>query len=106
MSGPVACVAVTQRSPRPDQDLVTKLLLRDPRDEAPLRDARTTGRIDTRSGSERSQAVKQRFIAEVTKLELRDQKASVSKTTLELDGQSRLRQTPRRPWFMILENRL
>ena len=31
---------------------------------------------------------------------------SVSKTTLELDGHGRLRQTPRRPWFMILENRL
>ena len=31
---------------------------------------------------------------------------SVSRTTLELDGQGRLQILPRRPWFIILENRL
>lgn len=31
---------------------------------------------------------------------------SVSKSTLELDGAGRLRAVPRRPWFLILENRL
>lgn len=31
---------------------------------------------------------------------------SVSKTTLELDSQGRLQVVPRRPWFLILENRL
>jgi len=31
---------------------------------------------------------------------------SVSKSTLELDGAGRLRAMPRRPWFLILENRL
>lgn len=31
---------------------------------------------------------------------------SVSKVTLELDGSGRLQPVPRRPWFLILENRL
>lgn len=31
---------------------------------------------------------------------------SVSKSTLELDDQGHLQQVPRRPWFLILENRL
>jgi len=31
---------------------------------------------------------------------------SVSKVTLELDGNGRLQRVPRRPWFLILENRL
>ena len=31
---------------------------------------------------------------------------SVSRTTLELDSQGRLQTVPRRPWFIILENRL
>jgi hypothetical protein len=31
---------------------------------------------------------------------------SVSKVTLELDGSGRLKPVPRRPWFLILENRL
>jgi len=31
---------------------------------------------------------------------------SVSKVSLELDGQGRLRNVPRRPWFIILRNRL
>ena len=31
---------------------------------------------------------------------------SVSRTTLELDGQGRLQPVPRRPWFLIMENRL
>jgi hypothetical protein len=31
---------------------------------------------------------------------------SVSKVTLELDGNGRLQPVPRRPWFLILENRL
>jgi hypothetical protein len=31
---------------------------------------------------------------------------SVSRSTLELDGQGRLKSIPRRPWFLILENRL
>lgn len=31
---------------------------------------------------------------------------SVSRITLELDAQGRLQPVPRRPWFMILENRL
>lgn len=31
---------------------------------------------------------------------------SVSKSTLELDGEGRLQSVPRRPWFLILENRL
>jgi hypothetical protein len=31
---------------------------------------------------------------------------SVSKISAELDGRGRLRSTPRRPWFIILENRL
>lgn len=31
---------------------------------------------------------------------------SVSKSTLELDGQGRLQTTPRRPWFLVLQNRL
>lgn len=31
---------------------------------------------------------------------------SVSKVTLELDNSGRLQATPRRPWFLILENRL
>ena len=31
---------------------------------------------------------------------------SVSRTTLELDGQGRLQPAPRRPWFLIMENRL
>lgn len=31
---------------------------------------------------------------------------SVSKVTLELDGSGRLQRVPRRPWFLILENRL
>jgi hypothetical protein len=31
---------------------------------------------------------------------------SVSKVTLELDGNGRLQAVPRRPWFLILENRL
>lgn len=31
---------------------------------------------------------------------------SVSKSTLELDSQGRMQQVPRRPWFLILENRL
>lgn len=31
---------------------------------------------------------------------------SVSKSSLELDGAGRLRAVPRRPWFLILENRL
>ncbi len=31
---------------------------------------------------------------------------SVSKVTLELDGGGRLQRVPRRPWFLILENRL
>jgi hypothetical protein len=31
---------------------------------------------------------------------------SVSKVTLELDGSGRLQKVPRRPWFLILENRL
>jgi hypothetical protein len=31
---------------------------------------------------------------------------SVSKSTLELDGQGRLQPVPRRPWFLILQNRL
>jgi hypothetical protein len=31
---------------------------------------------------------------------------SVSKVTLELDGSGRLQGVPRRPWFLILENRL
>nr|WP_240905918.1 DUF2272 domain-containing protein [Thiorhodococcus mannitoliphagus] len=31
---------------------------------------------------------------------------SVSKSTLELDSQGHLQQVPRRPWFLILENRL
>jgi len=31
---------------------------------------------------------------------------SVSRSTLDLDGQGRLQQVPRRPWFLIMENRL
>ncbi|HYN78138.1 MAG TPA: DUF2272 domain-containing protein [Lamprocystis sp. (in: g-proteobacteria)] len=31
---------------------------------------------------------------------------SVSKSTLELDGQGHLQPVPRRPWFLIMENRL
>ncbi len=31
---------------------------------------------------------------------------SVSKSTLELDGQGRLQPVPRRPWFLVMENRL
>lgn len=31
---------------------------------------------------------------------------SVSKASLELDGKGRLKSVPRRPWFIILENRL
>mgnify|MGYP001768040970 CR=1 FL=1 len=31
---------------------------------------------------------------------------SVSRSTLELDAQGRLQAVPRRPWFLILENRL
>ncbi len=31
---------------------------------------------------------------------------SVSKSTLELDGEGHLRAMPRRPWFLILQNRL
>jgi hypothetical protein len=31
---------------------------------------------------------------------------SVSKSTLELDAQGRLQPVPRRPWFLILQNRL
>ena len=31
---------------------------------------------------------------------------SVSRTTLELDGQGRLKPIPRRPWFLVMENRL
>lgn len=31
---------------------------------------------------------------------------SVSKSTLELDGQGRLQSVPRRPWFLVLQNRL
>nr|WP_295608797.1 hypothetical protein [uncultured Lamprocystis sp.] len=31
---------------------------------------------------------------------------SVSKTTLELDSQGRLQPVRRRPWFLIMENRL
>ncbi len=31
---------------------------------------------------------------------------SVSRTTLELDGQGHLRPVPRRPWFVIMQNRL
>lgn len=31
---------------------------------------------------------------------------SVSRTTLELDSQGRLQSVPRRPWFLIMENRL
>jgi hypothetical protein len=31
---------------------------------------------------------------------------SVSKVSLELDGKGRLKRVPRRPWFMILQNRL
>jgi hypothetical protein len=31
---------------------------------------------------------------------------SVSKVTLELDGSGKLQRVPRRPWFLILENRL
>ncbi|MBK1721149.1 DUF2272 domain-containing protein [Thiocystis violacea] len=31
---------------------------------------------------------------------------SVSKSTLELDAQGRLQQVPRRPWFLIIQNRL
>ena len=31
---------------------------------------------------------------------------SVSRSTLELDGEGRLRAVPRRPWFLILQNRL
>ena len=31
---------------------------------------------------------------------------SVSKTTLELDGEGHLQPVARRPWFLILENRL
>ena len=31
---------------------------------------------------------------------------SVSRTTLELDSQGRLQPAPRRPWFLIMENRL
>ncbi|WP_295386080.1 DUF2272 domain-containing protein [uncultured Thiodictyon sp.] len=31
---------------------------------------------------------------------------SVSRTTLELDGRGHLRALPRRPWFLIMENRL
>jgi hypothetical protein len=31
---------------------------------------------------------------------------SVSRSTLELDGNGHLQAVPRRPWFLILENRL
>jgi len=31
---------------------------------------------------------------------------SVSKSILELDGEGRLQATPRRPWFLVLQNRL
>lgn len=31
---------------------------------------------------------------------------SVSRSTLELDGKGRLQAVPRRPWFLVLENRL
>ena len=31
---------------------------------------------------------------------------SVSRSTLELDGEGRLRAVPRRPWFLVLQNRL
>jgi hypothetical protein len=31
---------------------------------------------------------------------------SVSKSVLELDDRGRLKPVPRRPWFLIMENRL
>ncbi|WP_200327799.1 hypothetical protein [Thiocystis violacea] len=53
---------------------MTKLQLRHPRDEAPLREFEDQRLDRPNQGPEAADVVKQSFIAEVTKLELRDQK--------------------------------
>ncbi|MBK1723727.1 hypothetical protein [Thiocystis violacea] len=54
---------------------MTKLQLRHPRDEAPLRELEDPRLDRLNQGPEAAEVVKQSFIAEVTKLELRDQKS-------------------------------
>ncbi|MBK1720844.1 hypothetical protein CKO23_01080 [Thiocystis violacea] len=53
---------------------MTKLRLRRSRDEAPLREPEDQRLDRLKQGPEAADIVKQSFIAEVTKLELRDQK--------------------------------
>ncbi|WP_200332652.1 hypothetical protein [Thiocystis violacea] len=54
---------------------MTKLQLPHPRDEAPLRELEDQRLNRPNQGPEAAEAVKQSLIAEVTKLELRDQKS-------------------------------